>query len=66
MQYSGSLVGFQRGSGVEMLGVQAAGDVRGVHKMITTAISRFLSWHLNCESGKGVFLNGIFLNAGWW
>jgi hypothetical protein len=43
-----------------MLGVQAAGDVRGLHKMIPTAISPFLSWHLNFESGKEMFLNGMF------
>lgn len=60
MQYSGFLIGVLRGSGAEMLGLQAAGDVRGVHKMITTAISRFLSWLLNFEVAKGCFLNGIF------
>ena len=66
MQYSGSLFGILRGSGAEMLGVQAAGDVRGLHKMIPTAISPFLSWHLNFEKRQRDVPERDILIAGWW
>ena len=55
MQCSDSLIDSLSGTGVEMLGMQAAGAQDD-----TTAISRFLRWLLKFEVAKGCFLNGIF------